>query len=219
MTDPSRALRQYVDNVMAISADSYKQEPDFVAALLGRLEGTAWESDDGSASIKFLPAVVSSRGANSAEKRFGADFALTMIRTHDTNSVRKAVLGQAKRGDSSRLGSTVQHRNLQDQCNKMASHTEHFLLMETPNGSPLKIRKGRIEKRSIAFGQPMNLSEYLINELVACHHGDKRGPFIRAVQSSDLPGLNVQIQGLNRELRFDPEPPRPSAPRTRRPQR
>lgn len=210
MTEPRDALERYIKRATAVRPEAFSQEPDFVAAVLGRLEGTAWENEEGTATIRFRSTIATSRGPNSAERRTGADFAITLERISGSESVTKAVIGQAKRGNIRDL--TAQRvAELIDQCLRMSKHTDSLLIMETPKDAEhLMVRVIHVKDSQVQIGGRIGFSEYLIDRLNACNHGDMREGFVDGVRSSKLPALTLEIEGLDHELNLDPIPPSPS---------
>lgn len=212
MNEVVQAIERYVSrSFMDLDPKSFGQEPAYISALMGRLIGTAWEDDDG-AYVKFKTTVVNDRGRNSAESRYGADFAITLELNGPDTFSKKAILGQGKRGSLERLSQNEKSR-LISQCSMMAKHTHHYLLLETPadeNRMP-SIRIGR-GQNNIRFEQQQSLTDYIVNQFIRCHHGDTRDNFVAAVQDSGLNCLEILVEGLEPDLALRPRPAPGSGP-------
>ena len=211
------AVRKHVEYAAAIDRKNYFQEPAYVAAFFGRLDGTV-DLGKGNGTITFKPVVVNDHGPGAAEKKFGADFSLTFESVDVDPEVSKAILGQGKGSEIDALDKRESER-LRGQTAKMACHTEDYIVFESPKtakaiptvlvGNP---SAGTWNKPPISF------DAYLVDKVISCAHGDRRDSFIKAVVGSSLPGLKVITKGLT----FEPDapggsntpslPPAPSAP-------
>ncbi|MHB1266070.1 MAG: hypothetical protein ACYCY2_00535 [Acidithiobacillus ferriphilus] len=191
----------------ALDIRRYAQEPAYVAALMGRLEGVAWKNEDG-AQVSFRATVVNDRGPNSAESQYGADFAITLEMIGRNKTVKKkAMLGQAKKGRIEDLTRNEMSK-LEKQCYKMSNYTDQLAVLETPKVSGTSPMIRVIKDQSFAITpERLFLQDYLINKFIACFHGDTRETFVSAVEDSSLARLEIIVKGLNPDL--DPEP-RPS---------
>jgi hypothetical protein len=68
MNEVIDAVKKHITNSFsALDPQSFSQEPAYVAALMGRLVGTAWENDEG-AFVKIKTTVVNDHGSGAAEK-------------------------------------------------------------------------------------------------------------------------------------------------------
>ena len=188
--------------VKRLDRKRYAQESAYVDAFLGRLDGVInFGKDYGTIDIKST--IVADRGPGAAEHKFGADFALTFESTGIPSPLKKAILGQAKNGDISKLG-TSEALRLTGQCKKMASVTRSYVVLEAPlepDAIP-NIRLGNYKNynwkiKSIPF------PEYLVDQVVACHHGDTNPVFINAVADSKLSQIKITTKGLE----YEPDPP------------
>ncbi len=200
MNEVVEAVNQHIQNAyLMLPPKNFAQEPAYVAALMGRLAGVAWEDDDG-AFIKFETTVIDDRGPNSAESRFGADFAITLKMTEQNDVVSKAVFGQGKRGEIEQLG-TNEKKRLNEQCRKMSENTKEYLVLETPisiGASPMvRLRNG---DEITPSGPQISLQKYLVEMFISCKHGDKRPDFVSAVQESSLRQLSIVVEGLGPDL-------------------
>ncbi len=206
MSNVTAAVTRYIQNAFSeLDPESFSQEPAYVAALMGRLRGVAWEDDDG-ALVKFKTTVVDDRGPKSAESRFGADFVISLEMTGRNYNVSKAVFGQGKRGKIENLRASEKLR-LDEQCSKMLKYTKEYLILETPmiSGAPPMVRL-RSDSEITPSGQQISLQNYIVEMFIACKHGDKRSSFVSAVQKSNLSQLSIIVEGLDPNLIPDPKP-------------
>ncbi|MTJ93783.1 MAG: hypothetical protein F8N36_13125 [Desulfovibrio sp.] len=206
MNKVTAAVTRYIQNAFSeLDPKSFSQEPAYVAALMGRLRGVAWEDDDGTL-VKFKTTVIDDRGPKSAESRFGADFAISLEMTGRDYNVSKAVFGQGKRGKIEKLR-TSEKRRLDEQCSKMSKHTKEYLILETPmiSGASPMVRL-RSDSEITPSGQQISLQNYIVEMFIACKHGDKRPSFVSAVQESNLSQLSIIVEGLDPNLIPDSKP-------------
>lgn len=136
--------------------------------------------------------VVTDRGANSAESRWGADFAITASLTQDERTSHKAVLGQAKRGSVKSLSQREQAR-LELQCELMKSATSSCLILETPSIT-LDDHFDTPRVQILGDDDSMILSDYITDHLIVCTHGDRRPDFVIRASNSRLNTLHVSIE-------------------------
>ena len=111
------AVKQHVRNAIdKVPAKRYRQEANYTAALMGCLNGTAYDGKYG--SIIFTSTVFDDRGRNSAESRYGADHAITATVSDGEIIIQKVILVQAKLGRVADMkGKNV--RFLKEQISKM----------------------------------------------------------------------------------------------------
>lgn len=172
----------------ALKRSSFQQEPAYVAALMGKLAGMVIKAG----TITLQTTVVNDRGPKAAEKQFGADFAL--ILEHEQGGVSKAILGQAK-GEAIEDLSAAKQKQFFNQCEKIQRYTNHLIGFEVPtsgNFIPM-VRKVNIGP-PLSLKDPQRLDDYLVNQFIACHHGDTRSKFVEAVADSDLVQLHILIK-------------------------
>lgn len=192
-------VHQHIKFAAKLDVDRYEQEPAYVAAFLGRLQG---EINLGSENgmIEFQLTIVNDRGPGCAENIYGADFCVTFKSTGGLEDVSKALIAQAKKGCADNL-SGAERDKLIGQCIKMQSRTDHYLVFEVPeisNGIPT-VRIGR-QDTIVWSDDRIPIDEYIVDYLIGCSHGDRRQNFINAVQRSDLTGLSVVTRGLTLDL-------------------
>jgi hypothetical protein len=176
--------------ISRLDVNRLNQESHFVAGLFVLLHGYKYKHIDGR-SVELLSTMVNDRGPKSAESKFGADFAITAVIHHEGNSVRKAVLGQAKKGSIKGL-STTDREKLDVQIEKMAAVTDNFLLLEAPKifSDGISVWVSDLSSKG-KFDKKMTLERYIVSMLIGCTHGDKRAAFVDAVQHGALKGLTV----------------------------
>ncbi len=185
------AVREFVeDAVTKVSGKSFRQEPSYVAALMGRLVGIAYDGPYGFVELK--PVIVDSR---TAEHWFGADFAITAdIRSREV-AVLKAIVAQAKRGSLAELP-TGERERLIEQVRHMRSYTRSPKVMLIPES-------GGVRRPTIISGvrlmggfetKPVDLSDYFVRRVLPTLDGDTRPGFVEAVQESGLTQLRVRAR-------------------------
>jgi hypothetical protein len=92
-----KAVKIHIEEAISgTDMKSYLQEPAYTTALAKSMEGTVYEQKDG--YVKIESTIVTDRGPDSAEKRFGADLAITAKISDGNNRIRKAILVQSKLG-------------------------------------------------------------------------------------------------------------------------
>jgi hypothetical protein len=181
-----------VQAVSRVDPTRYRQEAAYVNAVLGRLDGLVYKGACGEIEIKST--VVDDRGPGSAESKYGADFAVTVVLSSGKSTVEKAIIGQAKRGRIEELPANESERLL-SQVDKMRKHTDQSVVLEVPEllGNSPRIRLPYV--RNVGkFKPPVLLEDYITSQLIACLHGDRRKNFVDAVQDSTLSRLSLIIR-------------------------
>jgi hypothetical protein len=186
------AVRIYVQRAIeGLDSTRYQQEPAYTAALLGRLDGTAYTGSDGSIILRATN--VNSIARNSAESWSGADLAITAHIEQANRELQKAILAQCKLGSLEELSPSELER-LKGQIQDMRSLTR----------SPKVIlfrEKGHYREPIVASGvlisagratKPLPLADYLIRRVLTTLDGDTRPHFVAAVQDSSLKQLRLQ---------------------------
>ncbi|MBY5894894.1 hypothetical protein HFN45_16110 [Rhizobium leguminosarum] len=207
-----RAVHDYVATAASrLRRDGYRQENGYLKAFIGRLDGLiTFDDDETSAFIDLKCTNVDDQGRGAAEGRTGADFAIIYEASGLASTETKALLGQGKnyaledlnRAETIRLG---------EQCEKMVSFTDHYLVLEPPvqEGGIPDVRIGKADG-SIPFDQErISFDRYFVDYLIACFHGDRRGGFINAVHHSNMAKLVVKAEGFD----YEPNPGRNRTPR------
>ena len=191
--DVEKNLRDFIKTkIREVSIARFHQEPAYVTALLAKLDGYTYKGFSGQ-RISINSTIVNDRGPNSAEKKYGADFAITVSIQSGKSLINKAVLGQAKKGCTINLSSNGKIA-LNNQINKMATVTKDYVVLEIPENleGSLNILASN-SGGSGPFRDSVGLEGYIISQLLGCHHGDRRKSFIDAVQHSDLSNLSIAV--------------------------
>jgi hypothetical protein len=185
------AVRAHVQRAIAeVSPVRFQQEPAYTAALLGRLEGVAYDGPDG--SVVFRATNVNSIGPGAAERWSGADLAITADIQQGNLAVSKAILAQAKLGGLEDLAPKERDR-LVGQIIDMRRFTRSpkvILIRELDDRrEPLVASGTRIAKSS--HTQAMSLPDYFVRRILTTLDGDTRAAFVAGVQESSLQQLRV----------------------------
>jgi hypothetical protein len=190
------AVRLHVRKaVEGIAPGGFAQEPAYVAALLGRLNGTAYEGADG--SVIFTTTNVNSIGPGAAERWSGADLAIVAAVAKGNVQIKKAILAQAKLGTLRELPSREGDR-LVGQIKDMRRLTRSpkvILIGETNGHREPVVASGT----RIAEGLPTKmvpLPDYFVRRVLTTFDGDTRSQFVVGVQDSTLRQLRVAVRVL-----------------------
>lgn len=192
-----------------IERKNYQQEAGYIAAVMGRLNGTITSPHtSGSMTFKFDTVIVNDRGPGAAENKYGADFAIVFKKLGVGDEVSKAVIGQAKNGSSEKLNKKERERLIK-QCEDMHRHTSEYVVIEAPreNESGPMVRLGDVSQPLKIRQRRISLESYILNNLVGCSHGDRRDHFVDAVQDSSLRKLEVVTNGLDLDLKRNLDDP------------
>jgi len=186
------AMARYITSAIErLDPTRYDQEPNYVAALLGKLDGVVYEGVDGRFELKCTS--INGIGPNAAETTYGADFALIASVHYQGQSYEKAVLGQAKRGLPHEM-TPAERRRLEGQKSAMRTYSDHYLVLHTPRTASETVTIQRsVPSNPENLHQPETLTDY-IETMVRCSHGDIRKSFTRSVASSKLPTLKAILR-------------------------
>lgn len=185
-------IKQYVQRAIeAIAPERYRQEPNYTAALLGRLDGIAYEGEYG--KVTFSATIFDDRGPNSAESRYGADHAITATISDGSTTIIKAILIQAKLGKIEDLGQWDATR-LKDQIKKMKR------IVLAPKVMEIAEVNGRrypaiISGNKILGDEPyssMQLPKYFVTRITTTLDGCTDSRVVAAVKDSSLSRLDIQ---------------------------
>lgn len=202
------AVRQYVAKAIErLDPARYYQEPAYVAALLARLDGVVYQGRYGRVEIRST--IVADRGPNSAEYRWGCDFAMVALLGDARERVEKAVLAQAKKASIPDL-TGKERDDFLAQCKKMSNATNSTLALEVPRSSSdgVLIREITLEERKIRriiidgkfpplltqIGRPQPLADYIVDRVLPCEHGDRNPDFVGKVNDSKLTHLAIMAE-------------------------
>lgn len=186
-----QAIKRHVLNaVEAIEPSRYRQEPNYTAALVTKLQGVAYEGEHG--SVEFHSTVFDDRGPRSAEHKFGADFAITATITVARTTVRKAILVQAKLGSLDELNN-ADTTFLKGQIRKMKQIVAAPKVMEIPEHAGHRY-PAMISGNQVLADEPYiaaKLPEYFAARVMTTLDGCTDPKVVEAVQDSSL--LSVDI--------------------------
>jgi hypothetical protein len=175
------AVREHVRQAVTdLKPNRFAQEPAYTAALLARLEGTAYNGPDG--SVEFRATNVNSIGKGAAERWSGADLAITAdIRKLDLR-VTKAILAQAKLGGLEDL-SHAERGRLVGQIREMRHLTRSpkvLLIREIDGRREPEVASGvRIAEE--LHTEPLSLPDYFVRRILTTLDGDTRPIFVSGV--------------------------------------
>lgn len=204
-----KAVRKFIKKVLKeMTVEEFKQEPAYVAALFGRLKGTAYSGKYG--HIKFKTTIISDRGPNSAEKKYGVDFVIRVILKMEDIIQKKAVIGQAKKGNVDDLNRSEKER-LINQIRKMKRITSSPLYLSLPKTNKEKPRfysSNKILKGEKPKG--FDFEEYIIQRLLTCIDGDTNEYFYEAIGESSLYLLEIIAEKEMEKVRKKRKKHRPS---------
>lgn len=188
------ATKRHVRSAInAVAPERYKQEANYTAALLARLEGTAYDGKYG--QVVFTATVFDDRGPNSAESRYGADHAITATISDGRTTITKAILVQSKLGHIDDL--TKKDKDfLRDQIGKMKKVVPSPKVMEIPaiHGKryPAVISGNRILEGNEYRSQ--RLPEYFVARITTTLDGCTDPEVVAAVKDSSLSKLNLHAK-------------------------
>lgn len=176
--------------IQTIRPKQFRQEPNYTAALAGRMIGVAYSGPDG--IVKFETTVLDDRSRGSAESWAGADWVITAEISDPTLSIRKAIMIQTKLGLIENLSKT-RREELDMQISKMRAYTKSPKVMEIIEFD------GRREPRIVSGNRVLanqsyrsySLEGYITGRVLTTLDGDTRPEFVDAVQDSALPQLKI----------------------------
>ena len=154
---------------------------------MAKLEGVVYQDDNHYIEIKAT--VFNDRGRNSAESKWGADFAITASISDSKKTIDKAILVQAKMNVSD-LKST----SLFEQINKMKKITKSpKVMILNPIDENLRdpfICSGNKILENNGFSK-QRLSTYFTTRILTTFDGDTRKQFVENVQDSTLTRIHL----------------------------
>lgn len=188
------AIKKHVQSAInAISPERYKQEANYTAALLARLDGIAYDGTHG--TVVFAATVLDDRGPKSAESRYGADHAITATISDGQIAITKVILVQAKLGRICDL-QKKEKEFLNSQIKKMKEIVLSPKVMEIPtsegNRYPAMISGRRILENKEY--RPMPLPEYFVSRITTTLDGCTDPEVVAAVTDSSLSKLDVRAK-------------------------
>lgn len=187
--DIKAALAKHIEHAIdRVNPQRYRQEPHYINALISKLDAKVYEGPHGYLELRGTS--VDDHGPGAAERESGADFAITAIVGFGTSQLKKAVLGQAKRGRIEQL-TRAESGRLTDQIEKLKLRTKHYVIVETPFAAGQTVAVRRSVPTNPARQHASQTLEDYLEQLIRCSHGDRRRAFVDAVQDSSLPELKV----------------------------
>ena len=185
------AVKQHVRRAIeAVDPARYRQEANYIAALVSQLEGVAYEGQHGFVGLRST--VVDDRGAGSAESRYGADFAITATVSDGARTIRKVILVQAKLGYLHNMRA-ADVADLQSQIEKMKQLVDAPKVMEIPEDSGRRY-PSMVSGNNVLYHQPyisMQLPEYLTARVATTLDGATDPNVVDAVQDSSLTRVDL----------------------------
>jgi hypothetical protein len=188
------AVRAYVRRaVLSISAQRFRQEPAYTAALIHALEGDAYNERDGLVSLRSTN--IDSIGPGAAEGWSGADFAITATIRDARRSIEKAILVQAKLDDLDDL-TVAEHARLIGQVRDMRNLTRAPKVMVAPLVNGIREPRMHSGNRIVEGARPrgQSLADYVVARIIPTFDGDTRPKFVAAVQEGTLAKLRVHAE-------------------------
>jgi hypothetical protein len=209
--------RHVLHSVRRLNPLRFGQEPGYVAALFGRLDAVVY--DENGFFMELRSTLVNDCGPNSAESKWGADFAITVRIADQREVLEKGILGQAKRGSLPALVPADSER-LRHQAVRMSAATTELIGLEMPvavgiqprvrilevptlyQGIPIQHSFRQYPTRISAhdhisppllIGEDMSLGRYFHAELIRCLHGNNRAGFVEAIQDSSQTRLGIYV--------------------------
>ena len=195
------AVKKHVINaITGLYPERFQQEPQYTAALAGRLVGVAYNGRDG--FVEISSTMINDRGPKPAENWSGADLAITATIEDTETRIRKAILVQAKRGAIRELNSR-EHDRLMGQVRDMKKLTRSPKILElhTINGQCVpRVISGT--KFLLAGGKfrSMKLQDYFVARVLTTLDGDTRDSFVSGVQDSGLVQLKAKLSQRSSQI-------------------
>ena len=188
------AVRRHVRNAIdAVAPSRYHQEANYIAALVNRLEGAAYQGPYG--SVRFRATVFDDRAQNSAEHRLGADFAIIATIADSHRTIEKVILVQAKLGIVEDMGQR-EAAFLREQIQKMRQLVDAPKVMEIPEADdrryPQMVSGNKI--LSDAPYRPMSLENYFVARVTTTLDGCTNPRVVAMAEDSSLPQLHVDAR-------------------------
>jgi len=172
----------------------FRQEPNYTSAILGRLHGIEVRSDYGEYA-RIQATDIDDRGANSAEYRYGADFAITATVTDPQRTIRKAILVQVKGLPIDELSPSVM-TDLKEQIGKMKK------VVDSPKVAGIRKEEGKAMLEISSGNRVLNgetysktdFPEYFNQRVITTLDGTTKSEVVDALQESDLKKLDLLIK-------------------------
>ena len=172
----------------------FGQEPNYTSAILSRLHGIKVQSDYGEYA-KIQATNFDDRGPNSAEHRYGADFAITATVSDPQKTIRKAILVQVK-------GEPIDDLPPQemDRLKKQIATMKQVVNSPKVAGIRKEERQAMLEISSgnrVLDGETYSKTdfpEYFNQRVITTLDGTTNEEVVDALQESDLKKLDLRIK-------------------------
>lgn len=188
------AVKRHIGSAVdAVNPSRFKQEHAYTTALASQLEGTAYQGNEG--SVVFESTVVDDRGRSSAESWSGADLAITATISDGRESIRKAILVQAKLGSLDQLAND-EYERLLGQIQDMKRLTRAPKVMEIPDSNGTRVPQMVSGNRILAGARyrSFRLADYVVARVLTTLDGDTRPQFVNGVQDSALTQFRIRAE-------------------------
>jgi hypothetical protein len=176
--------------IRGLDPKRYRQEPNYTAALAGRLEGDAYRGDHG--FVQLTSTVFDDRARNSAEHRYGADFAITAKISDGVTTIEKAIVIQSKIGPIESMNARDKQQ-LIEQLRKMRSLVPAPKVMQIVESGDSRIPQ-MVSGNNILSGMPyvpMQLPDYFSARVLTTLDGCTSGAIVSAIQDSSLSRVHL----------------------------
>jgi hypothetical protein len=188
------SIKQHVRlAIEAVGPNRYRQEANYTAALVNRLEGTAYQGEHG--SVVFHSTVFDDRGPKSASSRLGADHAITATISDRMRIVQKAIMVQAKLGHLTDMDER-ESDFLKEQLGKMKQLVEAPKVMEIPEFGGRRYPQ-MVSGNNFLDDQPynpMDLPDYFVARVTTTLDGCTDPEVVSIVQDSSLTQLHIDVK-------------------------
>lgn len=189
--DVVTAIKQHVRRAIeGVSPARYRQEPTYTSALVNRLEGVVYEGEH--SFVEITGTVIDDRGRNSAERKYGADFAITATVSDGNTTVRKAILVQSKLGRVDELNRQERDRLL-EQIRKMRRLIPAPKVMQIPEIDGRRMPSIVSGRRLLSDERyvPMELPDYFSARITTTLDGCTDPMIVGVVKDSSLSQIDV----------------------------
>ena len=188
-------LRGKIESVFDnLEPERFGQEPKYTSAILGRLHGIEVRSPHGEYA-KIQATDIDDRGRDSAESRYGADFAITATVGDSQRKVRKVILVQVKNHPIDTI-SRSQLENLKGQVRKMqrvVSSPKVAGIRREGGKAMLEVSSGNKVVKEETF-MKSDFPAYFNQRVITTLDGSTDQKIVDALQESNLRKLDVLIK-------------------------
>jgi len=190
-----------VDVFNSLESQRFQQESQYTSAVLGKLHGIRLESRYGEL-IELESTAFDDRGRNSAESRYGADFAITATVGNDQKIIRKAILVQVKNKPIDSL-SKSQVKELKNQIKKMktiVASPKVIGIRRNQNGYGMfEVSSGNKILDDQSYSK-VDFPSYFNQRVITTFDGTTDVSIVDALSDSSLQNLNIVIKPNNHKV-------------------